>query len=145
MEVEYALIADAAQTSPDGKLYVMGGGIDRIFADQYPALHPTMALVVKIRLHPVECDKPHKLAIELWNEDGQQFGPKIEGEFEAKRQPKARSGSVQMVLNIMGLEFPKEGDYEFHISVNGQYLKSLPLYVERSTGDATTASDVPSS
>jgi hypothetical protein len=81
-------------------------------------------------MHPVECDRPHKLAIELWNDDGERTGLQLEGEVSAKRQPKTRSGSVQVVLNLMGLQFPKKGDYEFHISVDGQYLKTLPLYVE---------------
>lgn len=130
MDVEYAFLADGAQTAGDGKLYVLGGGIDRIFSQEFPARHPLLALVVKLKLHPIECEREHKMEIELWDRDGQRLGPKVDAQFKADRQPKARPGSVQIVLNFLGAEFPKPDDYEFHILVDGQHRKTVPLYVE---------------
>lgn len=131
MEVEYAFLADAAQTGPDGKLHVIGGGIDRIFSGQFPARHGLLSLVVKLRLHPTECERPHKLEIQLWDKDGHRLGPQIDGEFTAQKQPKMRPGSLQTVLNLFGMEFPKADEYDFHIIIDGQHRKTLPLYVER--------------
>ncbi len=139
MEVEFAFLADGAQAAPDGKMYVLGGGIDRIFAQSFPARHPFLALVVKLKLHPSECERPHKLEIELWDRDGRRMGPHVEGGFTATRQPKMRPGSVQLVLNFMNAEFPKPDDYEFHILVDGQHRKTLPLYVEPLEGPADAA------
>jgi hypothetical protein len=90
-----------------------------------------LALIVKLKLHPTECDRPHKLEIELWDGNGQRMGPKVDGEFKADRQPKARPGMIQMVLNFMGAEVPRPDDYEFHIMVDGQHRKTVPLYLER--------------
>ncbi len=131
MEVEYAFLADFAQTGPDGKLHVIGGGIDRIFAAQFPARHGLLSLVVKLKLHATECDRPHKLEIQLWDKDGKRLGPQIDGEFTAQKQPKMRPGTLQTVLNLFGMDFPKADEYEFHIIIDGQHRKAVPLYVER--------------
>jgi hypothetical protein len=130
MQVEYAFLADAAQTSADNKLYVLGGGIDEIGAPRFPATHPYMSLVVKLQLHPTECGRPHKLEIELWEQDGQRIGGRIEAEFSAERQKKGRSSYVQMVLNIVGIQFPHSGDYAFQLVVGGEHRKTVPLHLE---------------
>src|SRR4051812_22214757 len=36
MRLEFALLADAAIASPDGKLGILGGGWEVIFADRFP-------------------------------------------------------------------------------------------------------------
>lgn len=127
MEVEYAFLADAAQVS-GSKLYVLGGGFNQITAPQFPVLHPYMTLVTKLSLHPMECDKQHKLEIELWDPDGQRLAV-VSGEFSAARQAFDPTKQVfaQLVLNIGNQKFPKPGDYAFHIAANGHHLKTLPL------------------
>lgn len=128
MQIEYAFLADAAQTA-EGKLYVLGGGIDRITTRKFPTTHPFMTLVIKLKLHPSECGRQHKLDIELWDQDGQRVGPQISGELSRERQPDAPTQPVffQVVLNVIGAKFDRPGMYEFHILVNGEYLKSVPL------------------
>jgi hypothetical protein len=133
MEVEYAFLADAADApSPGGKLYLLGAGFNRIFAESFPVAHPYMALIVKIRLHPTECDRPHALEVDLWNPDGQRVGPTLRGTVQAPRDPShpARPAFVQMVLGMFGTVFPQAGTYEFHIVANGQHLKAVELYAE---------------
>ena len=130
MEVEYAFLADSAQTSTDGKLYVLGGGIDRIFAGKFPAIHESMALVLKLRLHPTECEREHSLEVELWDPDGNPIGGKVSGQFTAERSEKGRDSFVQLVLNILRAQFKAPGDYAFHVVVDGQHKKTLSLRLE---------------
>lgn len=131
MQVEFALLADAVATPPDGKLYVLGGGIDTIGVQRFPATHPFLALVVKLQLHPTECDRQHHLEIELWDPDGKRIGPKIAGDFSAQRNRSnpTRSVFVQLVFNIAGLQLTGPGEHEFHILVDGQHRKTIPLYI----------------
>lgn len=133
MDVEYAFLADAAETPPNGKLYVLGGGFDEIRAPQFPVTHSYLSLVVKLRFHPAECDRLHRLEIELWDPDGQRLGPHLKTEVAAPRRPHAptRPSHAQIVLNMVGIQFPRPGEYAFHILVNGQHLRSVPLYLER--------------
>lgn len=137
MEVEYAFLADAAATPPDNKLYILGGGIDNIQVGQAPLVHPALALVVKLKLHAMECDQQHHLRIELWDEDGQAIGPQVGGEFSATRSTMpSRPSFVQLVINFVGQHFPRFGSYTFNIAVDGQVLKVVPLYIDRIvTGD----------
>src|SRR3990172_13234108 len=130
MEVEYAFLADAAQVSSDGKLFVLGGGINRVFAQRYPTVHPYMTLVLKLHLHPTECDREHTLEVELWDPDGRPVGGKLSGTFSAQRQEKGRPSFVQLVFNILQTQFGAPGDYQFNIVVDGQHIKTLPLSLE---------------
>lgn len=135
MEVEFAFLADAAEATPNQKLYVLGGGIEKLYAPSFPATHPSIALVVKIRLHPIECDRAHQLLIELWGPNAQRVGPTISGEVSAQRDADdpARSRSVPLVLNILSLQFAEPGEYTFQIVLNGQHMKSVPLIVHELT------------
>jgi hypothetical protein len=135
MEVEFAFLADAAEAAPNQKLYVLGGGIEKIFAPAFPAIHPSLALVLKLKLLPDECDRVHRLVIELWGPNDQQLTPAISGDVTAQRDADdpARPRSVPLVLNILSLQLPQPGEYTFHIVLNGQRLKSVPLVVHEIT------------
>jgi hypothetical protein len=132
MEVAFAFLADSALTPPDGKLYVLGGGIGEIGAPAFPAIHSQISLIVRIRIHPSECDIPHELAVELWNPDGKVVGPTLRGQFGTGRNPRRPTAHVfaMVVLNYQRLEFPALGDYEFHILIDGhhKWAESLLLF-----------------
>lgn len=127
MQIEYAFLADAA-AAPEGKLYVLGGGFDEIFAENFPAVHPTMTLVVKARLGPTECDRRHEMEVDLWDEDGKSIA-NFSTHFERPRHPTSptRDVFVQTVANLVGLPFPHAGTYTFRISIDGAELKVLNL------------------
>ncbi len=134
MEVEFAMLADSAQAS-EGKVYLLGGGIDKIFAKAFPAAHPHMALILKLKLDSSECEREHALEIELWDADGNPVGAKLSAKFEAAREDLGRPSYALLVLNIVGQTFKAAGDYAFKVLVNGQLLKTLPLYlIERTDG-----------
>jgi len=141
MEVEYAFLADGAQTSSDGKLYVLGGGIDKIFAKTFPAVHPFMSLVLKTKLHPSECEREHTLELELWDPDGNSIGGKVSAKFSADRQPGGRPAFMQLVLNIVQVRFERPGDYAFQILIDGQHYKSVSFYLEETAGPSTGATN----
>jgi len=141
MDVEYAFLADAAQTSSDGKLYVLGGGIDRIFAKKFPAVHPAMSLVLKMRLHPTECEREHALELELSDPDGNPVGGKVSAKFEARRQEHGRPAFVQLVLNVLQARFEHAGDYAFQVVIDGQHHKSVSFYLEEPVGAGAPDAD----
>lgn len=130
MEIDYAFLADAAQVS-EGKLYVLGGGFNRLWARGFPVTHPAMSLVIKISLHAMECDRSHKFEVELWDPDGRRLS-QLGGDFfvAIERDRPAKSGLAQLVLNLQNQQFPVSGDYAFHIAVDGHHLKTLPLSLE---------------
>jgi len=40
MKIAYAFLADAAQYTPDGRLWMLGGDIDTLFVPDIPITHP---------------------------------------------------------------------------------------------------------
>lgn len=132
MEVEFAFLADAAEAPAGSKLYVLGGGIEEIGARVFPATHPHLVFVLKLKLHPAECNRTHALEIEFWDPDGRRLDPAISGQFSAVRDEAfpTRPRFVQLLFNMIGLQLPAPGDYDFHVVVNGQHLKTVPLYVQ---------------
>ncbi len=130
MDIEFAFLADAAQA--DSKLYILGAGIEAIQAQQFPASHPYLSFVVKLRLHPTECGRQHQLEIEVWDPDGSRIGPQLSRQFSAARHATdpTRPVFVQTVLNLVGMAFPKAGAYAFHIILDGQHARRVDLYLE---------------
>lgn len=129
VDVEYAFLADSADAPPNGKLYVLGAGIDRITAANFPVVQPTITLVVKLRLHAAECGAPHTFTADLWDNDGQPCGVHIEQQFIAARNSERPAASVyaQLIMHLVGLRFSAPGDYSFELMVDGTHYKSISL------------------
>ena len=60
------MLADGAQqAAPGGKLYILGGQWDRLMVPAFPAQHPTMAVVLVLRIEYSEALDRHQLEVEL--------------------------------------------------------------------------------
>ena len=130
MRLDYAFLADNIQIQ-SGKLYVLGGDIDRIWAVEFPC-SPRVALVQKFVLDPGELDRPHKFTVVVMDADGRKIFV-ADQEVKVERNPQNESWREQGFLLpaefIGALKFEKAGDYSFEILVDGTNLKSLPLHV----------------
>ena len=69
-EIDYAFLADAAETQPGHKFHVLGGGITRIGGRTFPLRHPHLALVVGLLVTAPETEREHELRIVLLDPDG---------------------------------------------------------------------------
>ena len=54
MDLDFAVIADYAATTTDGKLMI-GGIFDTIWVNEVPAVQPFMSVVLRLRAHPGPC------------------------------------------------------------------------------------------
>jgi hypothetical protein len=70
MRVAYAFLADAALGHPDGKTYVLGGGIDTLFGPAFPLVVSPLTMVIKAEFEPHECDSPHLIEVQLMDGNG---------------------------------------------------------------------------
>lgn len=130
MEVDLALLADAATIDGTGKLNILGV-FDRLGTAAFPARHPRLALVLRFTAGVHEVGQ-HQVAIALKDPDGGQV-VRIDGEMNLTAGPMGvRSGVlVPHILNMDGLVFPIEGRYAFDVIVDGEHQVSIPLTVER--------------
>ena len=131
MDVALAVLADFANSSADGKLNILGI-FDTVYAEQYPAAHPEMKLVVRFRIHPAETGQHKLIEIQLRTDQGRRlFQFTIELDLpELKEGQRVSAGEMittDSILGINGLRIDAAGTYEFVILVNGEVKASVPL------------------
>lgn len=128
MEIDLALLADAATIDASGKLNILGI-FDRLGLSDFPGRHGRMSLVLRFRAG-IDRAGRHELGIVLKGPEGEevvradgslQFGPGSEA---------AREGIVvPQVFNLDGLVFQAPGRYAFDILVDGEHHATVPLRV----------------
>ena len=129
MNVALALLADAANTSSDGKLNILGV-FNTIFSDRYPAVHPEMKLVVRLQLHPAELEHPKEVNVQLRNDEGRRLDG-FRADFTVQGTPGAELGgetlTTDSILSVSNLYLEAPGTYEFLILVNGEVKAQVPF------------------
>jgi hypothetical protein len=109
--VDYLLLADAAQVN-QGKLYVMGGGWDRLQFPKYPA-SMFVGVALGVRVPWAETNRKHRFRVRAVPSDGGKELLKLEGEFEVGRPPGTPAGMSQLFqVAVQGpLQVPAPGSY----------------------------------
>ena len=118
MKVDWLILADSTQIVGD-KLYMLGGGWDRIYLNQsLPVTHP-MAVAIAFLVPWDETNRKHVFEMEFLDGDGKGQG-KSGGNVEVGRPPGAASGQsmrTQIAFN-MGLKIKAAGSYMVVVRVN---------------------------
>ena len=86
MDVEWLIIADAAQVV-GGKLYLLGGGYDRVTLPKQPPAPHNMAVAVAFRVSWIETNVKHDFELEILDGDGHRI-VRGNGQFEVGRPPR---------------------------------------------------------
>jgi hypothetical protein len=130
MDLDFALLADGADVSM-GKLYVMGGAFDTIHVPAFPAVHPMLAVVLRLLLSPNDLDRKHTLQILLLDADAKHIAS-AQGELTVPKSPGSPQGWKQAVLlplRFFNVPFKETGHYSIEILVDGTMTKAIPLRV----------------
>src|SRR3989337_821075 len=108
MEVSFALLADAANVSREGKLNVLGA-FDRIYGSKFPLTWPRMVLVTRFVASAAE----------------------VGGATGKIRVPQGQAGRQLKINHVlpMSMTFPAPGGYSIEILVNGESKATVPLEV----------------
>jgi len=131
MKLDFAFLADSA-TVANGKLFVMGGAFDKVWAKEAPIIQPFMTLVARFELSQTELDRLHKLEVVVLDADGGKVFD-IAGEMNISRIPQAQEtwrpqGHI-VTLNLVNTKFERFGDYAIEILFDGVSVKTLPLTI----------------
>ena len=128
MEVDLALLADAATIDGSGKLNILGI-FDRLTTTSFPTRHPRLSLVLRFSAGLQEVGK-HEVGIKLKAPDGKEL-VRIDGEMNLAPGPSGSGGAILVphVLNMDGLIFPAAGSYAFDVRVDGEHHVTIPLTV----------------
>ena len=137
MEIDLALLADAATIDASGKLSILGI-FDRIGVVQFPAQHGRVTLVLRFAAGTSEIGS-HEVHIRMSDPGGAEV-LSLNGEMQLVGGPFARDViRVPHILNLDGLVFKGPGTYSFDVKVDGEHHVSLPLSVEGPQGSGAAA------
>ena len=130
MQIEFAMLADAAAAPPDGKLYIHGGAFDTISSPQFPCAHPSLTLVIRLVGPRSEAHVSHEVMIRLRDGEGNEVIPSLNATVQPQ-QVVAMTPNVNytVVLAINSLTFSRAGEHRFDIFIDGQHLKTVPLHL----------------
>ncbi len=128
MEVVLAVVCDYANVSMEGKLNILGV-FQELNPQVLPYSHPQMYLVVSFEAGAAEVGQQKHFRIVLLDTDGNEIllmeGPAV---VEAAARPGGRS-YINQVVGLQLTTFQRTGDHAFHILVNGEEKRTVPLYV----------------
>ena len=128
MELEYAFIATAAQVNDDGRFSVLGGGTDTLRASKLPGAAPPLALVIKLKDDSNATALKHTVEVTMSRPNGKTETVLAGHPFWLTRRLPDRAAGVTIVVDA-SLRMETPGEHRFHIRVDGEEVKSLPLFV----------------
>ncbi len=126
MRLKLATLADYANVSDGGKLNIMGI-FSNILARTAPVTHGILYLVVQFEFDFLEVGKK-LFRVVLVDEDGKEM-VNLAGEIVVPSATGIESSNVNQIFVFNNTAFPKFGDYEFHVLIDGEVHAAVPLRV----------------
>jgi hypothetical protein len=129
MQLDYALLADNADRSADGRLFVFRGDIEAIEARGFPAVLQC-ALVARMLVDPEERLEGHTYAIDCTSPEGERVRISEPQPLNAVRnkhdatRPAGSGLTVQMTLGVLSA-----GRLQIHLIVDEVEVKTFTLTV----------------
>jgi hypothetical protein len=128
MEIDLAILADAATVDSSGKLNILGV-YDRLTAEAFPAPPLRLTLVLRFTASVSEVG-PHSVVITLKGPNGKEM-LRVDGEMVIAPGPGATADGIHVpqILNVDGIIFERPGRFFFDIGIDGAHHASVPLHV----------------
>jgi hypothetical protein len=127
IQITAMIPADGAQ-AVGGKLYILGGGFDRLVMPTQPFQYRfDLAMLIEVPWNAT--DAPYSLLVELLDADGEPAGYRAEAQFETARPPGIRQGTavtVPVALPVFA-EFAAPGRYILRGSINGEERRRVAI------------------
>ena len=79
MKLTSLILCDSANILGDGRFNLLGGGVDQVRANQYPA-SGHLTVVLRIEVSPTEIGL-HRLTLRFVNADGKEIVPPVNAEL----------------------------------------------------------------
>ncbi len=126
MHIAFALFADAANLSQEGKLNILGV-FDTLHAAQLPSLHPRATLVVRVKGSTADIGT-HVIGMAWINPAGTELWAS-QGELGVGTPP---PGTTELDFPLIaGLDLPLDsaGTYTMRLSIDNAHAADIPLLV----------------
>ena len=145
MEIEWLMIADAAEVVGN-KLYVLGGGWDRLTIRSGFPLNRQIGIALSFKVPWAETNERHQFEIEVATDDAESLH-KAGGEIEVGRPPGIPPGAdqrVQMAVTAH-IQFKQAGQYVIIARVDGEDSKRVVFSVVNAADGEKSTQPLPDS
>ncbi len=129
MDLLVLLSADYANIAEGGKLNVMGI-FRNIYSTSFPARHPEMHLIIKMRASPAEYGQTRKITIKLMDDDAKTELVNFSRNIEIPRPVGRQQPEINQILKLRDIVFPEPGTYQFSVLVDNDEKGTLPIELE---------------
>ncbi|MBA3484259.1 MAG: hypothetical protein H0T51_20855 [Pirellulales bacterium] len=129
MELDFALLAEAADTSIDGKLHMLGGGFDGVAIPHIDYTAPPMAIIARFSVDATEFETEHTLGFRLIRPDGAEKWIVEDAKLQFARPLEEWRRSQTVAIVRAAMKFEQIGKYEIHVYGDGVHLKTLDMHV----------------
>lgn len=137
VKARFALLADYANLTSDGKLNIMGV-FDTIRATSVPVVHGQMVLVIRFETDPADRGRSKDLELRLLDADGTDL-LKVDSNLQIALDAPLVA-SINQIIGLSRLRFEHFGRYVFYVTVNGEQKADIPFEVQQlTTTPAATA------
>lgn len=126
MNVTFALFADAANLSQEGKLNILGV-FDAVQVGALPTVHPRAHLVVHLKGTPIDAG-PHSVTLRWLNPVAEEMWSTV-GELNVGPPPPGVTEMDMPLIAALDLPIDRTGTYTMAISVDDQAVVQVPLHV----------------
>jgi len=123
MKITAMLLADAANSTNDGRINLLGAGFDQWPRKQFPS-KAEVTVFLRTEILSTEAGD-HAIALDLINADGKPVIPRIQGKFNIQSGP-----PFYRYLNLtynLRFEIPSPGEYSFRAIIDGRDESSCPI------------------
>lgn len=127
MNIPMAFLADEANISQEGKLNVLGI-FDRLVAEEFPVSHPRMVFAFRVTAEFADGGRTFPVQIRLVDDDGQAMF-EASGEINPPLVPPGEFSTANQVFTLVGMTFPRAGQYRFEVRIGAQEPHVTPLMV----------------
>lgn len=135
MRISLAVFAERFELFPNGNLNVFGI-YESIAAEQFPLTLSALPLVFRIQLGYEDwSEEPHKLRLELVNQDSKSAGW-MEVDVKVAKIAPGKRHVESKVATLNGVVFPKPDEYTLIMKWNGQEVQRVALSVTRAEPQA---------
>ena len=118
MRIEWLILADAAQVVGE-KLYLLGGGWDRLTVNtEFPLVHP-IALAMSCKVPWIETNQKHDIELEVTDQDHTDILARLDVGLEVGRLPGMEPGTEQraQLAASFPIKIEKPGLYEINARI----------------------------
>jgi hypothetical protein len=130
VHISFAVFADAANLSQEGKLNVLGI-FDALQVGAFPSVHPRAHFVIRLKGSAADVGK-HMLSFRWVNPRGTELWNST-GELELAAAPDATMEMDLPVIAVVDLPLDAGGRYAMHVDLDGAPVSLIHLFVNGPT------------